>query len=413
MSYYIDLKCSKCGDHHSGRKIQNSCSCGGQLLVTYDLAAITRAVSKDEISGRPFNMWRYVEMLPVENEKNIITLQEGGTPILSLDALSQTIGHPSIYLKDEGRLPTGTFKARGASVGISKAKELGIRTVAIPTAGNAGGAWATYGARAKIEVYVVMPSDARNLCKLETIALGAHVYLVKGLISEAGDIVSDACKKYGWFSISTFNEPYRLEGKKTLGLEIAEQFGWSFPEVILYPCGGGVGLVGIWKAYKELKEMGWVDGPGPRMVAVQSDGCAPVVKSFLDGSTTCEKWVNVQTIVDGLRVPKPLADTLILKTIRESNGCAIAVREDDIPNAMINLARKEGILACPEGASTLLALESLVSSNWIKKSDCVLLLNTGSGLKYTEFIKESPYLLEKGEFIAEEVEKYQPTIIID
>ncbi len=399
MSYFIDLQCSKCGTHYSARKIKNSCDCGGPLMVTYDLSAINSAVTKEDLSKRPFNMWRYREMLPIENEKNIISLQEGFTPIIDLSALSKDIGHLRLYLKDEGRLPTGTFKARGASVGISKAKELGIRTVAIPTAGNAGGAWATYGARAGIEVYSVMPFDAPDVCKHETSTLGAHVYLVKGLISDAGDIVADACKKYGWFSIATFNEPYRLEGKKTLGLEIAEQFGWDFPEVILYPCGGGVGLVGIWKAYKELRDMGWVDGPGPRMVAVQSDGCAPVVRSFLNGSTTCEKWINAETIADGLRVPKPLADTLILKTIRESNGCATTVSDAEIQNAIIRLARKEGILACPEGAATLLALESLLSSEWINKNDRVLLLNTGSGLKYSELMEESAHFLEEGEFI--------------
>lgn len=399
MSYFIDLQCSKCEARYSARKIQNSCDCGGQLMVTYDLSAINRALTKEDLSRRPFNMWRYSEMLPIEDEANIISFKEGFTPIIDLNALSKDIGHPRVYLKDEGRLPTGTFKARGASVGISKAKELGIRTVAIPTAGNAGGAWAAYGARAGIEVYAVMPFDAPDVCKHESSTLGAHVYLVKGLISDAGDVVSAACKKYDWFSIATFNEPYRLEGKKTLGLEIAEQFGWNFPEVILYPCGGGVGLVGIWKAYKELRDMGWVDGPGPRMVAVQSDGCAPVVRSFLNDSTTCEKWINAKTVADGLRVPKPLADTLILKTIRESDGCAISVSDVEIPNAVIRLARKEGIMACPEGAATLLALESLRSSGWINDDDRVLLLNTGSGLKYSKLMDRSAHLLEKREFI--------------
>jgi threonine synthase len=241
-------------------------------------------------------------------------------------------------------------------------------------------------------------------------AVGAHVYLVKGLISDAGDIVADACDRYGWFSITTFNEPYRLEGKKTLGFEIAEQFGWNFPEVIIYPCGGGVGLVGIWKAFKELKDLGWVDGPGPRMVAVQSDGCAPVVRSFIDGNFICQKWVNAQTVADGLRVPKPLADTLILETLRESDGYAVAVRETNILNAIIRLARSEGILACPEGAATLLAMESLLNSGWINKNDRVLLLNTGSGLKYSEILEGNLNLLKKGEFITENMKNKSSAI---
>jgi len=399
MFYVTNLQCSKCATQYSAQEIHNSCDCGGQLMVNYDLSAIKSTVAKNDLVNRSFDMWRYSELLPVEDNANIISLQEGYSPIICLNSLSKDIGHSGIFLKDEGRLPTGTFKARGASVGISKAKELGIRKVAMPTAGNAGGAWAAYGAKAGIEVHVVMPADAPNICKLESSTLGAHVYLVDGLISDAGEVVADACKKYGWFSIATFNEPYRLEGKKTLGFEIAEQFNWEFPEVILYPCGGGVGMVGIWKAYKELKEIGWVHGPGPRMVAVQSDGCAPVVKSFLNDSSICDKWENAKTVADGLRVPKPLADTLILDTIRESNGCATAVSDDEIKKAVIRLARREGILACPEGAATLLALKSLHNSGWIKNNDRVLLLNTGSGLKYPKNIEKTTYLLKKNEFI--------------
>lgn len=284
-------------------------------------------------------------------------------------------------------------------MGVSRAKELGIRTIAIPTAGNAGGAWATYGSKAKMEVHVVMPIDAPEITKRECFAFGAHVYLVKGLIGDAAKIVVDACQKFGWFSVSTFDEPYRVEGKKTLGLEIAEQFGWDFPEVIIYPCGGGVGLVGIWKAFKELRAMGWVGGNGPRMVAVQSKGCAPIVKAFDEGKNICEEWANAQTKADGLRVAKPLADSLILDTIRESNGCAVAVSEGEIPKAMIRLARQEGVLACPEGSATVLALESLCNSGWLNKNDRVLLINTGTGLKYPQLIEGNPCLLGKGEFI--------------
>ncbi|MBW1712425.1 MAG: threonine synthase, partial [Deltaproteobacteria bacterium] len=362
MSFCIGLECSKCGTRYSAQEIHNSCDCGGQLLAVYDLAEVARAVTKQDIAARAETMWRYRELMPIEDDSNIVTLQEGYTPIIALDTLAQEIGQSQLFLKDEGRLPGGTFKARGASSGVSKAKELGIEIIAVPTAGNAGGAWSAYGARAKMKVIVVMPYDAPEINKRECISLGAHLFLVKGLISEAGAIVADACRNLGCFSISTFNEPYRLEGKKTLGLEIAEQFGWEFPEVILYPCGGGVGLVGIWKAFKELREMGWVTGNGPRMVAVQSSGCAPVVKAFAQGEDHCEQWSGAQTVADGLRVPKPLADSLILNTIKESRGCAVAVSEEDIAEAMLRLARKEGILACPEGAATVLAVESLKQS---------------------------------------------------
>lgn len=396
MNYCKELQCHKCGARYSPQEIHNSCDCGGQLLATYDLAKINKVVTKEHIAMRPKSMWRYRELLPIEKSSNIVSLQEGYTPIIPLNILAKEIGLPHICLKDEGRLPGGTFKARGASAGVSKAKELGIRAIAIPTAGNAGGVWAAYGAKAKMEVHVVMPVDAPEITTKECLAAGAHVYLVKGLVSEAGAIVADACQKFGWFSISTFNEPYRLEGKKTMGFEIAEQYGWDFPEVILYPAGGGVGLVGIWKAFKELREMGWVSGNGPRMVAVQSDGCAPIVKAFDEGKRICEEWTNAQTKADGLRVPKPLADSLILDTIRDSSGCAVAVSEDDISKAMMRLCHKEGVLACPEGATTLLALEYLKRSGWVGKKDRILLLNTGTGLKYPKLIEGTPQLLERG-----------------
>ena len=399
MSFLIDLQCSQCKERYSAEEIHGCCKCGGQLMAAYDLNGIARAVSKEDIAKRFMNMWRYSEMLPVRDLNNIFSFQEGFTPILSLSSVAREIGHTQIYLKDEGCLPGGTFKARGASVGVSMAKELGIQTIAIPTAGNAGGAWAAYGARAGMEVHVVMPRDAPEINKLESLALGAHVYLVEGLISEASKIVTDACKRNGWFSVATFQEPYRVEGKKTIGLEIAEQFQWDFPEVIICPCGGGVGIVAIWKAFSELRKMGWVAGEGPRLVAVQSNGCAPIVKSFNEGRIICEEWEDVKTAVDGLRVAKPLASKLILKTILESNGCAVAVSETEIPNAIIRLAQQEGILACPEGAATLLGMESLLTSGWITDKDRVLLLNTGTCLKYPSFIKKKPRYLKKGEHI--------------
>lgn len=395
MSFVQGLECPKCGSRCSSDKIHNLCGCGSPLLARYDLPRIARAIAKKEIGTRQKTLWRYKELLPIREDGHVISLQEGWTPILHLENLGREMGLPQTYLKDEGQLPTGTFKARGATVGISKARELGIQTVALSTAGNAGGAWATYGARAQMEVYVVMPADAPEIHKKECLATGAHLYLVSGLISDAGTVVTQACRRFGWFSASTFHEPYRVEGKKTLGLEIAEQFGWDFPEVILYPCGGGVGLIGIWKAFKELREMGWVGTKQPRMVAVQSNGCAPIVKAFSERKRHCEPWPNPRTLADGLRVPKPVADFLILDAIEESGGCAVSVPEAGIPRAMKQLARKEGILACPEGATTLLALDHLTRSGWVGKQDRVLLLNTGSGLKYPGLIHGTPTVLEK------------------
>lgn len=400
MNCYLDyLECSKCGTKFSAQQLHNSCTCKGQLISIYDLDAIKKSFDKNKIKKRFPNMWRYKELLPVIDDKNIISFNEGFSPIIQLNALSKKYRHPNIFLKDEGTLPSCSFKARGASVGISKAVELGVKAIAIPTAGNAGGAWAAYGARAGIEVHVVMPIDAPEINKYECLVMGAQVYLVEGLISKAGEIVSHACEKFGWFSASTFNEPYRLEGKKTLGLEIAEQFDWIFPDVILYPCGGGVGLVGIWKAFKELQKIGWIDGPGPRMVAVQSDGCAPVVKAFIENKTTCDIWPNANSIADGLRVPKPLADELILNTIRESNGCAVAVSEKEISNALLQVAQLEGLMICPEAAATILAMDTLLKSGWIKEKDKILILNTASGLKYSDIIKKQAKILKNGEQI--------------
>jgi threonine synthase len=400
MNSYLDyLECSKCGTRYSSEKLQNSCACKGQLMAIYDLDTIKKSIDKNKIKRRIPNMWRYRELLPIKNDSNIISFNEGFTPIIHLKVLAENFQHHNIFLKDEGRLPGASFKARGASVGVSKAVELGVKAIAIPTAGNAGGAWAAYGARAGIEVHVVMPIDAPEITKYECLVMGAQVYLVDGLISKAGEIVSQACEKFGWFSIATFNEPYRLEGKKTLGLEIAEQFEWTFPDVILYPCGGGVGLVGIWKAFKELKEIGWVNGNGPRMVAVQSDECAPVVKAFLENKKTCEFWPNANSIADGLRVPKPLADTLILNTIKESNGCAVAVKEKDIPSALLKLAQLEGLMICPEAAATVLAANTLLGSGWIKQNEKILIINTASGLKYSNIIKKQAKVLKNGEQI--------------
>ncbi len=330
-------------------------------------------------------MWRYSEFLPVENGKNIVSLGEGFTPIHKLEL---DFGVKNLYMKDDGIIPTGTFKARGMSMAISKAKELGIERIAMPSAGNAAGAAATYGARAGMETFVVMPADAPFTCKLESYMAGARVYLVKGLISDAGKIVAEGISKFGWFDISTMKEPYRLEGKKTMGLEVAEQFNWELPDVILYPTGGGTGLIGMWKAFKELREIGAIGDDFPRMVSVQAEGCAPIVKAFKEGKRESEFWQNADTLAAGIRVPKAFADFMILDAIYESGGSAVAVSDTEIIECSNELA-KQGLFVCPEGAATLAALKKLIESGEVDKDEKVLLYNTGSGIKYTDVYSEN------------------------
>ena len=331
-------------------------------------------------------MWRYREFLPVGDPAHIISLGEGWTPMLHLATLGAEMGLPHLYLKDEGLNPTGTFKARGAAAGISKARELGITEVAMPTAGNAGGAWAAYGARAGMQVHVAMPADAPDITKAECRAYGASLTLVDGLISDAGRIIAEGVQQHGWFDVSTLKEPYRIEGKKTMGLEIAEQFGWQLPDVILYPAGGGVGIIGIWKAIQELWEIGWVTDPAPRLTVVQAEGCAPIVRAFERGADESEFWQGAQTIAAGLRVPKALGDFLVLHAVRETGGTAVSVSDEEIRQAVQILAQQEGIFACPEGAATLAAVARLKDQGVISAQEKVVLINTGSGLKYPDLI---------------------------
>jgi threonine synthase len=305
-------------------------------------------------------------------------------------------------MKDEGIIPTGTFKARGAAVGVSRAKELGVKVLAMPTNGNAGAAWAAYCAPAGIEAVIVMPEDAPPIPRGECAITGASLYLVNGLISDAGKIVAQAVSEYGWFDASTLKEPYRIEGKKTMGLELAEQFNWEMPDVILYPTGGGVGIIGIYKALMELKEMGWVDGKLPRLVAVQSTGCAPIVKAFKEKRTESEFWEDAKTCAFGITVPKALGDFLVLNAIHKTDGCALAVNDDEILDASGLLARTEGTFICPEGAANLSAAIKLAQSGWIKREDKVVLLNTGSGLKYPETVLTTPPVLQPGDALPQE-----------
>lgn len=328
-------------------------------------------------------MWRWGELLPVNDRKNIITLGEGDTPLIRLERLGQEMGIDHLYVKDESRNPTGTFKSRGLSAALSKAVELGLSKVVIPTAGNAGGAMAAYAARGGLQSCVIMPEDTPRANIEECRISGAEITLVQGLISDAARLAKEKASAEGWFDLSTFKEPYRLEGKKIMGYELAESFRWELPEVIIYPTGGGTGLVGMWKAFAELEALGWLEtSQRPRLVVVQAEGCAPIVKAFESGASGCDAWENAHTIASGLRVPKSFADRLILHDLHESHGMAVAVSDEAIIQSQQRFATREGIFAAPEGAATLAGLARLVKQGWIGKGDRVVLFNTGSGLKY-------------------------------
>jgi threonine synthase len=373
------------------------CVCGAPLFVRYDLKKVKKILTKDDLISRKPDLWRYRELLPVKKAENVVCLGEGMTPLLPLKRLGPEIGISHLYMKDEGIIPTGTFKARGAAVAVSKAKELGIDVLAMPTNGNAGASWAAYCAAAGIKAVIVMPKDAPPIPRNECAITGASLYLVKGLISDAGKIVAKAIADYGWFDASTLKEPYRIEGKKTMGLEIAEQFGWKLPDVIIYPTGGGVGIIGIYKALIELKQLGWIMDKLPRLVSVQSSGCAPIVKAWQEKKTESDFWENAHTVAFGITVPKALGDFLILDAIYNTGGCAVAVDDEEILNAEALLASKEGTFVCPEGAATLSAAMKLVKNGWIKSDEKVVLLNTGSGLKYPETVQTKPLVLEPGD----------------
>ena len=330
-------------------------------------------------------MWRWHELLPVRESQNMVTLGEGDTALLRLPHVGKSLGMTHLFVKEESSNPTGSFKARGLSAAISKAKELGIQKVIIPTAGNAGGAMAAYAARANMQALIYMPKDTPNANIVESRIAGAEVILVDGIISDAAGMAGETARKDGWFDVSTFKEPYRMEGKKVMGYELAEAFNWELPDVIIYPTGGGTGLVGMWKAFEELEQLGWLNNAKrPRMVSVQAEGCAPVVQAFEKKATFCDFWVNAKTIASGLRVPKSFADHLILANLYESNGTAIAVSDTSITEAQKELAKAEGIFAAPEGAATLAALKELIKQKWIHPDERVVIFNTGSGLKYLD-----------------------------
>src|SRR5919199_962821 len=364
VSFVTFLECPKCGRRLEAERPQNLCSCGSPLLVRYDLATVKHAISKETVAARPRGLWRFEELLPGGDPGCRVELGEGDTPLAQLPRLGQALGLRNVLLKDEGLNPTGTFKARGAAMGVSRAKELGINTIAMPTAGNAGGAWAAYCARAGLDIHVVMPADAERAAMQEVYVTGQRLYLVDGLISDAGRIVGRAVQEHGWFDASTLKEPYRIEGKKTMGFEIAEQLGWQVPDVLLYPCGGGVGLIGIWKAFDELEAIGWIGSKRPRMVAVQATGCAPIVQAVEEGAPESRFWDGAHTLAGGIRVPKALGDFLVLQAIRETGGTAVAVEDTDILDAMGLLAEHEGLWICPEGAACVAALRRLARDGW-------------------------------------------------
>jgi len=384
--YLTHLECADCATAYDATVEQHRCTCGGILLARYDLAAVAAAVTPALLAARPWSagLWRYAELLPMADPADRVTLGEGATPLLPLPWLGAELGL-DVWLKDEGLNPTGTFKARGAAVGVARARLLGAGTLALPTAGNAGAAWAAYGARAGVPVVVAMPRDAPPLTQHEVRLYGARLHLVDGLISDAGAWVAEGVQREGWYDASTFKEPYRLEGKKTLGLEIAEQLGWTAPDWILYPTGGGVGLVGLWKAFNELRALGWLapDRPLPRLVAVQAAGCAPVVRGWEAGATATEFWQGAATVAAGLRVPGPLAGGLMLRILRETGGTALAVDDPTLRRALGELAR-HGLWLCPEGAALLPALRRLRASGRLAAGARVVLLNTGAGLVYPE-----------------------------
>ena len=389
-SYLKHLECTYCGLIHSVHEPNRLCvDCGKVLYPRYDIEKARLELNKENLKVRDSNMWRYFEMMPVLDFKNVVTLGEGFTPILSASRLSERLGCQDIVIKDEGVNPTASFKARGLSAAVSKAKELGITKLTMPSAGNAAGAMSSYAARAGLEGYVFMPQDAPYSNQKEVDITGGRLTLIDGLISDAGVLSREKAAEMNLFDVSTLQEPYRVEGKKTMGYEIAEQLSWELPDVIIYPTGGGTGIVGMWKAFEEMESLGWIGSKRPRMFAVQSDGCAPIVKAFIEGKEFADMWEGASTMASGIRVPAAIGDYLILQALRDSNGGALTVSDDEIIKMMSIVASLEGMFVCPEGAATAVALDKLLIDGLVKDNDKVLLLNTGSGLKYLDVLESA------------------------
>ena len=386
-SYLSHLECTKCGQIYPCDQPMRTCpACEKVLFARYDLDTLKKEASKKSFQTRPDDMWRFFELLPVLDPTNVVTLGAGGTPLLEARNLGKRLGLNHLYIKDEGLNPTASFKARGISAAISKAKELGLTRVTMPSAGNAAGAVAAYAARAGLEAHVFMPSDAPQSNKKECLVLGAPLKLVDGLIGDAGRLSREMAQNEKMFDLSTLQEPYRAEGKKTLGLEIALQMDWRLPDAIIYPTGGGTGIIGMHKVFQELHDLGWVEGSPPKFIAVQAEGCQPIVKAFREGAEYADPWPNANTVADGIRVPHPFADYLILQAIRETGGTALTVTDEEMVAAMREMASSEGVFPCPEGAATVVALKKLLEQDFFGGDESIVLLNTGSGLKYLDLI---------------------------
>jgi threonine synthase len=381
-TFVTHLECSETGDRYPADEIHNLSRAGKPLLVRYDLAGVKKALNKSALAERPPDLWRYRELLPVRRTADIVSLGEAVTPLVALGKLAKSLGGGELLVKDEGRLPTGSFKARGLVMAVSMAKALGIKHMAMPTNGNAGAALAAYASRAGIKTTVFCPEDTPEVNVSEIALQGATVYRVNGLIDDCGKIVGDGKAKVGWFDTSTLKEPYRIEGKKTMGLELAEQLGWDVPDVILYPTGGGTGLIGMWKAFAELEAIGFIGHKRPRMVAVQAVGCAPMVRAYEQGAEHAPRWENAHTIAAGIRVPQAVGDFLILRAVRESKGFAVAVTDEAISAGLEEVARREGFLLCPEGAATYAAYKQALADGRIGRHERAVLFNCATGLKY-------------------------------
>src|SRR2546425_2269168 len=379
------LECALCGLKHEARRLLNLCTqCGKPLLVRYDLKQAARTLTKESLPARRADLWRYQEVLPVEHNENIVSLGEGWTPLLHAKRLGRQLGLTELYIKDESQNPTQSFKARGMAAAVSMAKELGAKKLAVPSAGNAAGALAAYAARAGLEAHIFMPKDTPRANVIECEQTGSHVTLMDGLITDCGAEVGRRKEAEGWFDVSTLKEPYRIEGKKTMGYELGEQFDWKLPDIIIYPTGGGTGLIGIWTAFDEMEQMGWIGAKRPRMVTVQASGCAPIVRAFEEGKRFADEFPDAQTTASGLRVPKAIGDFLILDALRASGGTAVAVTDEELIDATKEIGSAEGIFCAPEGAACLPALRKLMNDGSVKSDERVVLFNTGSGVKYLE-----------------------------
>ena len=386
-SYLTNLECTYCGETFSADEPMRLCDkCGKVLYPRYDISTASKNFTKDLLRDRAPNMWRYFEMMPIREESNIVTLGEGFTPIFETKALGAKIGSNALFLKDEGLNPTASFKARGLSAAVSKAKELGLKKLTMPSAGNAAGAMASYAARAGLEAFVFMPQDAPEANQKEVIVSGGNLNLIDGLISDAGIISRGKAAEMDLFDVSTLQGPYRVEGKKTMGYEIAEQSDWQLPDNIIYPTGGGTGIVGMWKAFQEMEDLGWISSKRPKMFAIQAENCAPIVRAFENGTEFAEPWENASTMAAGMRVPSAIGDYLILNAIRESGGCALTVSDAEMADMTNIIGSLEGFFVCPEGAATACGAQKLIQYGLIDTEQTTLLLNTGSGLKYLDML---------------------------